>query len=361
MKPGACRRRASAAHRVLRLLLGACALLATPIVGHAIDARTLGVVVNLDDPLSVAIGRDYVAARGIAAAHVFELHLGAPRAVLAPDDFRRVWEPVRARLPDSVQGLALAWPLPYRVGCMSVTTAFAIGYGTRFCAQGCKPTAPNPLFNRPGRAPWSDYRVRPAMLVAATTPDNARQLIARGVRSDGLRPRGRAYLVQTPDRARSTRAPRYPLVRQAFAERLPVELVESEGLRDRFDILFYFTGAERVPYLDRLGFLPGAVADHLTSAGGQLDGRAQMSALRWLEAGATGSYGTVVEPCNFPQKFPDPATLLHYYLQGETLLEAYWKSVVWPGQGVFIGEPLAAPFAENPWRPARSAPARPRP
>ena len=25
-------------------------------------------------------------------------------------------------------------------------------------------------------------------------------------------------------------------------------------------------------------------------------------------------------------------------------LAAYWKSVEWPGQGVFIGEPLAAPF-----------------
>jgi threonine synthase len=30
-----------------------------------------------------------------------------------------------------------------------------------------------------------------------------------------------------------------------------------------------------------------------------------MSALRWLEAGASGSYGTVVEPCNHPAKFPD--------------------------------------------------------
>ena len=29
-----------------------------------------------------------------------------------------------------------------------------------------------------------------------------------------------------------------------------------------------------------------------------------MSSLKWLEAGATASYGTVVEPCSFPQKFP---------------------------------------------------------
>ncbi len=70
-----------------------------------------------------------------------------------------------------------------------------------------------------------------------------------------------------------------------------------------------------------------------------------MSALRWLEAGATGSYGAVVEPCNFPQKFPHPTVLMQHYLNGDTLIEAYWKSVAWPGQGIFIGEPLAKPFS----------------
>ena len=33
-----------------------------------------------------------------------------------------------------------------------------------------------------------------------------------------------------------------------------------------------------------------------------------------------------------------------HYLSGETLIEAYWKSVRMPGQGVFVGEPLARPF-----------------
>jgi hypothetical protein len=69
-----------------------------------------------------------------------------------------------------------------------------------------------------------------------------------------------------------------------------------------------------------------------------------MSSLRWLEAGATGSYGTVVEPCNFTTKFPNPALLLRHYLAGETLIESYWKSVAMPGQGIFIGEPLARPY-----------------
>jgi uncharacterized protein (TIGR03790 family) len=70
-----------------------------------------------------------------------------------------------------------------------------------------------------------------------------------------------------------------------------------------------------------------------------------MSILRWLDAGATASYGTVVEPCAFPQKFPHPAIVIDRYTRGESLIEAYWKSVAWPGQGLFVGEPLASPYA----------------
>lgn len=71
----------------------------------------------------------------------------------------------------------------------------------------------------------------------------------------------------------------------------------------------------------------------------------QMSSLRWLEAGATASYSTVVEPCSFPQKLPSPTVAMFHYTSGASAIEAYWKSVAWPGQGVFIGEPLAKPFA----------------
>ncbi len=127
-------------------------------------------------------------------------------------------------------------------------------------------------------------------------------------------------------------------------------VVEAEALRDAKDVLFYFIGKERVEALETLRFVPGAIADHLTSFGGQLTDSSQMSALRWLEAGATGSYGTVVEPCNLPEKFPNPAVAIASYLLGDTLIEAYWKSVAMPGQGIFVGEPLAAPFRRRPAR-----------
>jgi uncharacterized protein (TIGR03790 family) len=95
-----------------------------------------------------------------------------------------------------------------------------------------------------------------------------------------------------------------------------------------------------------VGFLPGALADHLTSFGGRLDDpMGQMSVLSWIDAGATATYGTASEPCAHLQKFPNPQALVLFYVQGATAMETYWKSVAWPQQGVFVGEPLAAPFA----------------
>lgn len=231
---------------------------------------------------------------------------------------------------------------------MSVTSAFAFGFDERYCAKGCEPTAASPYFDSPSRAPYTEHGLRPAMLIAAPDLAAARALIARGVAADHTRPTGTAYLVVTDDRQRNQRTRRFGLARGLFDARHRVRILTAPGIVGRSDVTFYFTGTRRVPYLDTLAFRPGALADHLTSSGGVLDGTRQMSVLEWIAAGATGSYGTVVEPCNYPQKFPDPVVAMRHYLAGETLIEAYWKSVAWPGQGVFVGEPLARPYAPAP-------------
>ena len=53
-------------------------------------------------------------------------------------------------------------------------------------------------------------------------------------------------------------------------------------------------------------------------------------------------------PYNYPAKFSHPGVLMEYYLGGNTLIEAYRKSVWEPGLGVFVGETLARPFASPP-------------
>ena len=93
-------------------------------------------------------------------------------------------------------------------------------------------------------------------------------------------------------------------------------------------------------------FVPGAMGDSLTSYAGVIfdDSGGQTTLLAFLHAGAAGSYGTITEPCNYTQKFPNA---LNYFYQnrGFCLAESYYQSVQNPYQGLLVGEPLSAPFA----------------
>jgi uncharacterized protein (TIGR03790 family) len=305
----------------------------------------LAVVINERDPLSERIGHLYLRLRGIPAANLVRVAFEPGASAVAPDVFTVQWRRLQAQLPAGIQALALAWAAPYRVGCMSITSAFAFGYDRAYCAASCRWTRASPYAGSDSARPFDDFAMRPTMMLAATDAAAAERLIRRGIAADGSLPAGTVYLVRTKDTARSARAGLFTEAARRFGYRIPIRTLSTDALRDRSDVLLYETGSVFVPDLDSNRYLPGAAADHLTSSGGQLTDSHQMSALRWLEAGATGSYGTVVEPCAFIQKFPDPVLFLQAYLGGETLIEAYWKSVLMPGQGVFIGEPLARPFA----------------
>jgi uncharacterized protein (TIGR03790 family) len=312
---------------------------------HRLDATGLAVVINTADPLSLAIGAYYVRKRHIPAANVVRVHFNFQRDDLPPGEFALLRASIEKQVGVHVQAYALTWARPYRVGCMSITSAFAFGFDTKYCANGCVQTQGNPYFNSPIAAkPYDDFHLRPAMSIAAADFEHARALIDRGVRSDGTSPHGTAYLVIGDDAARKGRSAEYAQADMTDRSLISVDIVQHLPIESRSDVLFYFVGAVTVPGIDSNRFLPGAVADHLTSYGGMLTDSPQMSSLRWLEAGATGSYGTVVEPCAFLGKFPNVPVLMSHYLAGETLVEAYWKSVAMPGQGLFIGEPLAAPF-----------------
>jgi uncharacterized protein (TIGR03790 family) len=307
----------------------------------------LAVIVNQADRLSVEIGKYYQQQRGIPAENLITIAFPPNRSTLSKQEFQQLKAQVDAKTPAHVQALALTWAAPYRVDCLSVTTAFAFGFDQRFCAEGCQLTQVSPYFNQETAKPYDEFKLRPTIAIAATNFEQAKALIDRGVAADGTDPVGTAYLMSTSDRARNVRSRFYPSITQQLAEAYPIQVLKTDKLFNRSNVMFYFTGLSKVQQLGSLQFLPGAIADHLTSAGGMLTDSPQMSSLRWLEAGATGSYGAVVEPCNFPQKFPHPGVVISRYLAGDTLLEAYWKSVVQPGQGIFIGEPLARPFSDR--------------
>lgn len=317
----------------------------------AFDALNLAIVINTEDPLSVRIGEYYASQRHISFQNIIRVAFPPNQTALSREEFEEVKSLVTRKTMRAVQAYALTWSTPYRVECMSITSAFAFGYDPAFCEPGCGPTRLSPYFNSRSRLPFAHFGIRPTMAIAGTTFEQAKALIDRGIKADGSFPDGTAYLLSTSDSTRNVRSTLYPATTRALsASRIRSKILRQDNLTNTDDVLFYITGLASVAGLETLKFVPGAIADHLTSSGGRLaDRNGQMSALRWLEAGATGSYGTVVEPCNLLQKFPNPVVLAARYAKGDTLIEAYWKSVAMPGQGLFIGEPLAAPF-----RPRRS-------
>ena len=335
-------------------------LAATPAPGRAafapqlprLHASQIGLVINTADPYSVKVGEYYALKRGLSPAQV--LHVELPlRAGLTVTEFEALRRAIADRFGSGIQALALAWVAPHAVECNSITGALALGFDGELCRHGCSPSKPSPYFNSGSTRPLFDLGMRPSMLLAAPDIDRAMALIDRGVAADGsllLRgaPPVNAMFLTTDDTARRVRSTLYPRPGRVPGANVDVRVAPAEALKDTPRVLLAITGSARLDLPPVIDWVPGALADHLTSLGGALDGRHdQSTALEWIASGATASYGSVSEPCNHRQKFPHPQLLLLYYLRGSTAIEAYWKSVAWPQQGLFIGEPRAAPFASR--------------
>ena len=330
-----------------------------------LDPEELAVIVNDKDPLSVAIADYYVTKRKIPAANVVHIEIDSTTANSITD---AVFEPLKTKVDTALattkaQAMLLTWTKPFAVDNMSITSAFAIGY--KAIGDTCNDPLSqaqngNPYLKKPtSTSPFTDLAFRPAMTLPATKIEEAQAIIDHGVASDNTMPKGTAYLMDTTDQTRSARcviSAMYGYVNecQKFLDTWDIQnsgvdasIVMANSVMGKTDVLFYVQGLASVPDLSTNTYLPGAMADHLTSYGGQIPTSGQMSAFEFLKAGATGSYGTVVEPCAFQEKFPNPQISIPTYFGGATLIEAYWKSVAWPAEGIFLGEPLARPFGKG--------------
>lgn len=176
-------------------------------------------------------------------------------------------------------------------------------------------------------------------------------MIDRSVAVDGTFPSGTFYFMHTSDPARS--GPRDPLFPAAVASILAfggnAQLLFADLPLGNFDCLGIMTGLSD-PNIDgaNLGILSGAFCDHLTSYAATFDSASQTKMSRWISKGASGTSGTVEEPCNYPGKFVS-ARLHVFYRQGLSLGESWFRSLGFaPFQTLFVGDPLTRPFAYIP-------------
>jgi uncharacterized protein (TIGR03790 family) len=343
--------------------IGALLLLAPSAHGGG-SGLNIVVVVNQASTNSVRLGNYYCEKREVPPQNVLRINWTGGNAQWTPADFTNhlvtpLREMLSARsLTNQVDYVLLSMDIPYRVedsaGANSTTSALFYGF---------KPDGPNgPWYLAPGSSnsyagSESIFRSAPpstgggpfflAMMLTASNLPAAQMVIDQGVASDGTFPAEPVVLAKSDDRLRNVR---YALFEDAIFDarlygRPSLFATNTSSFVGLGRLLGYGNGTDRFATAPEV-FVPGAMADNMTSFGGILfEPNDQTTLLDFLSAGASGSYGTVVEPSNWLQKFPAPRGYF-YQARGFTLAESYYQSVTNPFQGLLVGEPLAAPFAE---------------
>jgi uncharacterized protein (TIGR03790 family) len=325
----------------------------------------VAVVVNAASTNSLQLANYYCEKRQVPPQNVLRVNWTGGNVDWALGDFQNILlNPLLAmladrRLTNQIDYVVLSMDIPYRVnggvdGVNSTTSSLFYGFNSDSRDPSACPLAANSESAYAGSE--GIFRLTPpvnaasnSFLVTMITSGNlalARQIVDSGVLSDGTFPAQTAVLARTTDTARSVR---YVLFDNAiFNARVlgyyALQRMNSDVATGLGSILGLEFGQ---PAFSLAGttFAPGAMADNLTSFGGMIfENTGQTVLLAPLSAGAAGSYGTIVEPCNFLEKFPSPQN--HFYqARGFSLAECYYQSVTNPYEGLIVGEPLAAPFA----------------
>jgi uncharacterized protein (TIGR03790 family) len=327
------------------------------------------VVVNQNSTNSLQLGNDYCQKRGVPPQNLFRMTNWTGGSInWQQSDFQNfLLNPLLAMissrgLTNQAEIVLLSMDIPYRVnnGASANSTTSALFYGFK------TNTAPPPnlpdtcslpvdsinsyaftelpfALAHPATAPTNAFL---AVMLTDTSLAQAEATLRQGLAGDRSFPSQTVWLEKTSDTDRNVRF-------LAFDNAI-------QECRARSDIAVKRTNSDSTSLSNSLGldtglnnftlpasaFVPGAVADNLTSSAGYiLEDAGQTSLLAFLEAGACGSYGTVVEPCNYLQKFPDPMVYF-YQNRGFCLAEAYYQSLANPYEGLMGGEPLSAPFAQ---------------
>ena len=352
--------------RRLRILAGLVVVLCPFFALAGGSGLNVLVVVNPNSPNSLALGNYYCERRLVPPQNVLRLqnwtggNLTWSRGEFNQALFQPLLNALATRgLARQVDFVLLSMDIPYEVteaGSVNSTTS-VLFYGFKPDSATAQTSCAVPDFSSNSYA-FSETRFRDsppdtapsnaflAMMLTATDLDLAKLTVDQGVASDATFPAAPVLLATTSDAIRSARSVLF--ADAIFDGRVQgnIDLMSTNqdspyGLNG---LLGYQTGLQQFS-LSPNTFVPGAMADSLTSYGGAiLQANPQTTLLAFLAAGAAGSYGTVIEPCPDTRKFPSPRDYF-YQARGFSLAECYYQSLLNPYQGLLVGEPLAAPFA----------------
>jgi uncharacterized protein (TIGR03790 family) len=329
------------------------------------------VVVNQNSSNSCEVGNYYCERRQVPPENLLRINWPGSNLSWTSGNFQtNLVTPLLAalaarQLTNQIDYVVLSMDIPYQTinqGLANGTTT-ALFYGLKADSGPDWPGITNSYYAseqifskaRPESAPGYSFLTT---MVTADSVAQAKKLIEQGVRSDGAFPTQRVMLAKSSDPMRNIRYKYFDNV--VFNTRVGGNCVvlrtNCDSLWGQTNLLGWETGLANFGVATN-SFVPGAMADSMTSFGGLIFGQtAQTTLMDFINAGAAGSYGTVTEPSAVTAKFPDPQ---NYYFQsrGFGLAECYYQSLFEPYEGLVVGEPLAAPFqrtASGQWLGASS-------
>lgn len=343
--------------------------------GEALGPHEIALLVNEGSPRSIAVANYYASKRGIPESNIVFLRLPdsvlEPAARISPSDFTRcIWEPANKTLADrGVQDHILAW-------VYSVDFPVAVTTPTEMSIQGItfvrNMLPPNddikfgryrsPLFcgaDRPeGPIPpartlesfkdlLGEKMPLPSMMLGfmgsrGNELADVFRCIDSGVQSDSTCPSGTVLFLVNQDIRSKCRHWQYPSAVQALRTRRIDAHIADNPAAAQHPLIGLMMGVAWAPGIS-CRYLPGAMVEHLTSAGAFFHHYDQTKLTWWIHWGATASAGTVTEPFAIWTKFPSASFFVHY-ADGCTMLESFFLSIACPLQILLVGDPLAAPW-----------------
>lgn len=335
-------------------------------------------LVNGKSPDSVEVAETYAKLRAIPPSNIVRLELpaeyAAGRLKITPGDFTAlIWEPAWAvARKRGIDDHILAWlysvDFPVKIDCEPVLSITGLTFLRNALVDGQlveRGKYVSVLFagrNGPGGGvhfpqTLDSYSVwlagqmpLPSMMLghigeSGNTMEEVLECLRRGALSDGTRPEGTVYFVTGSDVRARARNWQYPPVRSELKMMGIDSVITNEFPSGQAEVLGILTGAARViPSLN--SYVPGSMAEHLTSSAAVFEYRKQSKVSEWIKAGVTATAGTVTEPYALWTKFPD-ARFYVYYASGCTALESFYQSVRCPLQQLMLGDALARPWADG--------------
>ncbi len=336
------------------------------------------VVVNQSSPNSVELGNYYCEQRDVPPQNVLRINWAGSATDWTRANLDAVLRaPLHAmltsrQLTNQIDFVLLSMDLPYRVnentgssatsGYNSTTSALFYGFKPDGCDLNCPAGLPScnlpPASSNAYAGSEAAFRQVPpgnatsnswlAVMLTASNLAQAKLIVDRGVTADAAFPTQTTYLTKSYDLIRSLRYEEFDDAvfdtrLRAVSTVLATNASSPAGLGS---LLGLQIGVQWFP-MSPGTFVPGAMADNLTSYSGDLFSSPDHTrVLDFIHAGATASYGTVVEPCAYLEKFASSRNYF-YQARGFSIAECYYQSLTNPYQGIIVGEPLCAPFART--------------